>query len=90
MEPGGRGEVGQEAEQEVTGASAYESSVERARSNRRSENRRFTEIVAVRMTAEDKQRFTELAERHRMTLPQMFRLAAESAILQETMMEAHR
>lgn len=82
--------MGQEAEQEVTGASAYESSVERARSNRRSENRRFTEIVAVRMTAEDKQRFTELAERHRMTLPQMFRLAAESAILQETMMEAHR
>lgn len=65
---------------ETANKAAYESVPEPGRSNRQhSEKRQRSEIVAIRLTPEEKQRFAALAERHRMSLPEMFRLAAEVA-----------
>jgi hypothetical protein len=48
-----------------------------------SQSRQRTESVMVRLTPEEKARFTELADRNGMTLPEMFRMAAEAALIGE-------
>lgn len=48
-----------------------------------SQNRQRTESVMVRLTPDEKARYAALAERNHVSLPELFRLAAEAALIGE-------
>lgn len=67
----------------MTTSGGYEPVLDPQRSNRRSEKRQLTEVVAIRMTVEDKARYVAAAAAHHMSLPELFRLSVEAALIQE-------
>lgn len=52
--------------------------------------RQRTEVIAVRVTREERERFAGLAVRMGRSLPDLMRLAVETALLQESMQEVSR
>lgn len=48
-----------------------------------SQTRARSEVVMVRLSPDEKARFAALADRNGMSLPEMFRMAAEAALIGE-------
>lgn len=62
----------------------YPTDAERGRSNRpKSETRQRSQLVAVRLTDDEKARFGALADRKGWSLPELMRLACEAVLLDE-------